>query len=82
MCYSVTAQSLTKSRSLTLRTSEQSRYTDSGAVSLHFAIRVIRRRREMYIGHARLCVCLCVCVPVPRRIPTLLHRPGCNLGEW
>jgi len=19
---------------------------------------------------------------VPRRIPTLLHGPGCNLGEW
>ena len=21
-----------------------------------------RRRREMYCGHARLCVCLCLCV--------------------
>jgi len=29
----------------------------------------------MYIGHARLCVCL----SVPRRIPTLLHGPECNL---
>ena len=38
--------------------------------------RVSRRRREMYVGHARLCVC------VPRRIPTLLHRPRCDLGEW
>jgi len=25
---------------------------------------VSRRRREMYCGHARLCVCLCVCVHV------------------
>jgi len=27
-------------------------------------------------------VCVSVCLSVPRRIPTLLHRPGCNLGEW
>jgi len=30
----------------------------------------------MYCGHARLCVCLWVFMP------TLLHGPGCNLGEW
>ena len=41
--------------------------------------RVSRRRREMYIGHARLCVC--VCASVPRRIPTILHRSRCNLGN-
>ena len=23
-----------------------------------------------------------VCLSVPCRIPTLLHRPGCNLAEW
>jgi len=23
-----------------------------------------------------------VCLSVPRRIPTLLHGPGCNLEEW
>jgi len=23
-----------------------------------------------------------VCLSVPGRIPTLLHGPGCNLGEW
>jgi len=38
--------------------------------------RVSRRRREMYNGHGRLCVY------VPRRMPTLLHRHGYNLGEW
>jgi len=27
-------------------------------------------------------VCLPVCLSVLRRIPTLLHGPGCNLGEW
>jgi len=26
-----------------------------------FTFRVSRRPREMYCGHARLCVCLCVC---------------------
>jgi len=30
----------------------------------------------MHIGHARLRVCL----SVRRRIPTLLHGPGCKLG--
>jgi len=49
-------------------------------IRLHDVItfRVSRRRREMYIGHARLCVS----VTVPRSMPTLLHGPGCNLGEW
>jgi len=27
-------------------------------------------------------VCLCVCVSVRGRMPTVLHEPGCNLGEW
>jgi len=40
--------------------------------------RVSRRRREMYTGHARLCVSL----SVPCRIHALLHGLGCNLGEW
>jgi len=40
--------------------------------------RVWRIRGEVYMGYGRLCVCL----PVPRRIPTLLHGPGCNLAEW
>jgi len=33
-------------------------------------------RGETYISHGHLCVCL----SVPRRIPTLLQGPGCNLG--
>jgi len=41
-----------------------------------------RRPREMYCGHPRLCVCVYVCVSVRGRMPTLLHGPGCNLGEW
>jgi len=52
--------------------------------------RVSRRQREISSDHGRLCVCvsvgLSVClsmyVSVPRRILTLLHRPGCKLGEW
>jgi len=43
--------------------------------------RVNRRRREMYCGHARLCVCLSVCLSVRGRMPMLLHGPGCNLGS-
>jgi len=43
--------------------------------------RVSRRRREMYIGHARLCVCVCVCLSVCRRIPTLLHGPDVSWGN-
>jgi len=51
---------------------------------------VNHRRRKMHCGHARLCVYLCVCVcvclsvclTVRGRTPTLLHRPGCNLGAW
>ena len=38
------------------------------------------RRRKMYCGHAHLCVC--VCVTVRGHMTTLLHGPGCNLGEW
>ena len=45
--------------------------------------RVSRRPREMYCGQSRLCVCLSVCLSAVRgRISTLLHGPGCNLGEW
>jgi len=43
---------------------------------------VSRRRREMYIGHTRLRVCVSMCRPVRCRMPTLLHGPGCNLGDW
>jgi len=32
----------------------------------------------MYIGHTRVSACL----SVRRRIATLLHGPGCNLGQW
>ena len=34
-------------------------------------------RGKMYASHGRLCVSL----SDPRRIPTLLHGPGCNLGN-
>jgi len=40
-------------------------------------------RGEMYIGHMRLCLsCVSVCLSLICRIPTLLHEPRCNLGEW
>ena len=52
--------------------------------------RVRRSRSEMYSDYCRLCVCvrvclsvcLSVCVPVARHNATLLHGPGCKLGEW
>jgi len=47
-------------------------------VAYLITFRVRCSRVEMYIGHARLCVC----VFVARRIPTLLHGPGCKLGKW
>jgi len=31
---------------------------------------------------SRASVCLSVCLSVRRRMPTLLHGPGCNSGEW
>ena len=46
-----------------------------------FTFRVRHSQGEIYIGHGRLCVCLCVCLSVPGLIPTLLHGPGCNLGN-
>ena len=36
----------------------------------------------MYTGRGRLCVCMSICLFIPRRIPTLLHGPGCNLVKW
>jgi len=36
----------------------------------NFTFCVSRKRREMYRGHARLCVCLPVCVSVRGRMPT------------
>jgi len=52
----------------------------------HYIItfRVSRRRCKMYCSHAHLCVCVCVsvCVSVRGGMPTLLHGPRCNLGEW
>jgi len=32
------------------------------------------------IDEAKCIVVTFVCVSVPRRIPTLLHGPGCNFG--
>jgi len=55
------------------------RFTSQLYLFIYFiTFRVSRRPREMCCGHARLCVCL----SVRGRMPTLLHGPGCNLGEW
>ena len=46
--------------------------------------RVRRSGCEICIGHARLCVCICLSLDlsVPRRIPTLLHGPGCTIVHY
>jgi len=44
-------------------------HTDAYAV---ITFHVSPRRREMYCGHARLCVCVPVCLSVSGRMPTLL----------
>jgi len=41
---------------------------------------VSRRRREMYIGHARLCVCLSICLPVAA-LPYYCTDPGVTWGN-
>jgi len=43
--------------------------------------RVSRRPREMYCGHARLCVCLCVCLSVRGRMFTLFTEPDVTWGS-
>ena len=42
--------------------SQRQLYTNTRRRREVIAVRVSRRRREMYCGHARLCVCLCVSV--------------------
>ena len=37
---------------------------------------------RLYWSRPSVSVCLSLCVSVPRRILTLLHGPGCILGEW
>jgi len=46
-------------------------------IKLHFAWGVAEAKCILVTA-----VCVPVCLSVPRRIPTLLHGPGCNLGEW
>jgi len=46
---------------------------------LHF-VRVVDHEKCIVVIHARLCVC--VSVSVRGRMPTLLHGPRCNLGNW
>jgi len=54
-------------------------------LSYFITFRVSRRRCEMCYGRTRLYVCMSVCVfvcvSVRGHLPTLLQRPGCNLGS-
>jgi len=33
-------------------------------------------------GRLRVCVSVCLCVCPSLHFPTLMHGPGCKLGEW
>jgi len=66
-----------RSKTETFSEADEKSTATEAEVALIVTFHVSRRRREMYTGHARLSVC----VSVPRRIPTLLHGPGCNLGK-
>jgi len=50
-------------------------------ISLHFTS-VVDDPKCIVVTGVRVCVCVCVCVSVDDRLPTLLHGPGCNFGEW
>jgi len=48
------------------------------ALSLLYFAWVVDDAKCVLVTH----ICLSVCLSVPCRIPTLLHRSGCNLAEW
>jgi len=50
-------------------------------ILLHFAW-VVDDAKCIVSTHICVCVCLSVCLSVCGRMPTLLHGPGCNFGEW
>jgi len=50
--------------------------------NVHYISRESPTTRNLYWSRASLCLCLAVYLSVPRRMPTLLHAPGCNLEEW
>jgi len=65
---------MSTSQSDALRLRSKGRYG-----SLHLA-RVVDDAKCIVV--TRVCVSVCVCLSVRGRMPTLLHGPGCNLGEW
>jgi len=53
--------------------------TQNYTAGTRYIAREAKPRRNAYWSRPSMCVS--VCLSVPRRIPTLLHGPGCNLGE-
>jgi len=49
---------------------------------LHFAW--VEDHEKCIVVTRAVCVgvCVCVCLCVRGRMPTVLHGPGCNLGQW
>ena len=63
-----------------VRTGVRKKILDTRVINLAQSLTDYYILREWYCGHTRLCVY--VCLSVRGRMPTLLHGPGCNLGEW
>ena len=72
------AESRKKLAAATAAYKQVPRHFTNVPIPFFITFRVSHRQREMYCGHARLSVCL----SVRGCMPTLLHGPGCNLGEW
>jgi len=53
----------------------------NGNIVEYLLVIIFRVRRTEAKSILVTAVCVSVCLPVPRRIPTLLHGPGCNLGN-
>jgi len=51
-----------------------------GPINGYYVTRESQTTRNIYWSRAS--VCLSVSVSIRRRMPTLLHGPGCNLEEW
>jgi len=63
-------------------TTSPSQHTTQHRQHRHLYILRESKTTQNVLWSRGLCVCLCVCLSVRGRTPTLLHRPGCNLGAW
>jgi len=48
----------------------------------YYISRESKNTRNVLWSRASVCLCVSVCLSVRGRMPTVLHGPGCNLGQW